>query len=590
LNKDTLPANNSITAKHDQTANAGLDSGGGNGVKDSKGVAISLAARRNSTSPKKKAVSKVPMPSELSADRTLGKVKIAVKVLGLASRTDGETRVLADRAGPTQIKDPWNVKDRGEKTPIQKLEKLAAGMSEKASDKPRKLSPLDSFIRGKSSSAVSTQKSRSDGADRAKIVTTKSATLKLDKTQSERQQGYAASVGIPFLSPAKENKKSNYTKTVSPVGLDNVSPAQRATVSPAQRAVVSQHAAIKRKQAMDQPDTLLAIFSGVDQTPEPNSRPSFYSPAKELPTERGSAPAAEKIVAPPGKRYGQAAVTDKIDVRNDGQSQRVQKVIALAEATAKRKQMMRKSGSFDPVFSDTDAAPSNPSKTLFSITNEAARIAGWQSDSVTYEDPVEQDSPNFTPAKLLQESTVTNNQQASDVPAVSANMTESIAEDSESTLQDLAAKPGQDVGGVAVKSQKIDEVQVDMTLNTLAAGNQDGDDKYWVVPVESLGSGVAHMLGDAVGGVVYIGQALAGNKKRKLIHKPPAVPQAIVNDGGAALKRGQRVKAIMANKVGGGVWGVFSGVGQVAKGGASIVVGSLGYLGGALVYLSGAKK
>ncbi|MBF0380958.1 MAG: hypothetical protein HQL69_08065 [Magnetococcales bacterium] len=126
---------------------------------------------------------------------------------------------------------------------------------------------------------------------------------------------------------------------------------------------------------------------------------------------------------------------------------------------------------------------------------------------------------------------------------------------------------------------------------SLSAKSRVEDDKYWMIPVESLASGVANALGDAVGGIVNAGQYIGGKrKKRKQAKKstPRSEP---------TVKYRQSAGSIMSGTVSGGVKNIFSGAGQIVKGGtgivkggAGIVVGSLGCLGGAIVCMSGTVK
>jgi hypothetical protein len=122
------------------------------------------------------------------------------------------------------------------------------------------------------------------------------------------------------------------------------------------------------------------------------------------------------------------------------------------------------------------------------------------------------------------------------------------------------------------------------TINMAKSGSGKtvGGEQYWEVPVEGLGAGVAHLLGDAVGGVVNAGKAIGGigRKKGKTVRK-----KSRKNASNNASNNASRLRSITVR---GGVKNIFSGAGLIVKGGAGIVVGSLGCLGGALVCMSGA--
>jgi hypothetical protein len=131
-----------------------------------------------------------------------------------------------------------------------------------------------------------------------------------------------------------------------------------------------------------------------------------------------------------------------------------------------------------------------------------------------------------------------------------------------------------------------------------ATQNSDSGDMYWLVPVESLGSGIASALGDAVGGIVNAGQSLGGKrKKRKTSKKSTPRPNPTVNNPGKPVKYKQSSGSIMSGTVSGGFKNILFGAGQIVKGGtgivkggAGIVVGSLGCLGGAIVCMTGTVK
>lgn len=124
------------------------------------------------------------------------------------------------------------------------------------------------------------------------------------------------------------------------------------------------------------------------------------------------------------------------------------------------------------------------------------------------------------------------------------------------------------------------------TLDAVCSSGFPGDGtEQWRVPVEGLGSGIIHLLGDAVGSVVSLG--FSGGKNRV---SGPALKTA---QPGRKLARGGMESSkvsdleIVTRKFTGGVRGIFSGVGQIAGGSMDIVLGTLGTLGGVIVQTSG---
>ncbi|MBF0194077.1 MAG: hypothetical protein HQL71_05940 [Magnetococcales bacterium] len=150
-----------------------------------------------------------------------------------------------------------------------------------------------------------------------------------------------------------------------------------------------------------------------------------------------------------------------------------------------------------------------------------------------------------------------------------------------------------------VVSSKASNQYKPAEVNTaMAAKNQYNGDNNFLVPVESLGSGIASALGDAVGGIVNAGKSLGGKSKKKKKNKKPTA-----NTNSSASKPIKPVKyrlsagSIMSGTVSGGFHNIVYGAGQIVKGGtgivkggAGIVVGSLGCLGGAIVCMSGTVK
>ncbi|CAK0756181.1 conserved hypothetical protein [Gammaproteobacteria bacterium] len=81
------------------------------------------------------------------------------------------------------------------------------------------------------------------------------------------------------------------------------------------------------------------------------------------------------------------------------------------------------------------------------------------------------------------------------------------------------------------------------------------------VPVESFGTGVFNLLGDMVGGVVYLARTVGGGVKKAVAPNPASQASGT---------------AQMADKMAKGVREVFSGAGNIVKGSGNIVIGTLG--------------
>ena len=124
-------------------------------------------------------------------------------------------------------------------------------------------------------------------------------------------------------------------------------------------------------------------------------------------------------------------------------------------------------------------------------------------------------------------------------------------------------------GGSTVSAKKI------------TGSTQGANAEYWEVEIESLGGGIASLLGSAVGGVVRAGKSVGGKKQVPRAEKAN-IPTQVV----AQTTTGQRAKKLVTGTVVGGVGSVFSGVGQIARGSVNIMVGTLGCFGGALVCMS----
>ncbi|MBF0456202.1 MAG: hypothetical protein HQL72_15465 [Magnetococcales bacterium] len=106
------------------------------------------------------------------------------------------------------------------------------------------------------------------------------------------------------------------------------------------------------------------------------------------------------------------------------------------------------------------------------------------------------------------------------------------------------------------------------------------------VSIESLGGGIVSALGSVVGGVVGAGKSLGRKGQSRQTRNGHS---DTTSDGSSPVRErasGQGLNEQMGGRVTGGVWSIFSGVGQIAVGGTNIVVGTLGCFGGALVCVS----
>lgn len=107
--------------------------------------------------------------------------------------------------------------------------------------------------------------------------------------------------------------------------------------------------------------------------------------------------------------------------------------------------------------------------------------------------------------------------------------------------------------------------------------------EVWQVPVEGLSAGFVHLLGDAVGGVVSL---VSGSKTKKKQVQPQTIvgkssPQSLPH---AAIRhRPAAGLDVATDTLSGGIWGILTGVAQIAGGSINIVLGSLGTLGGVIV-------
>jgi hypothetical protein len=616
-----------------------------------KGVAISLHSGRRASSDEKEGRKNSPQKQETAND---GSAKpLAVPKVVVSPRTE-----------PQEITDPWNASDRGEKTPIQRLKKLATEISQTEDNNSQGISPLENFIRNKVSSKSSAPKkgnvpfikdipTNNAGSKRASAVTSVAKkqpkkplinvgssvenkfAVKVEakppaKTASQRQKNYNIEVGLPFsTSASKTSKKQLFvTKVVAPHRQTHVSKAVvKGKKLLAKSAKTSQpsRTTIKRKEGMREPTMLQAVFSNNAEDFSQNSNHLPFAPVKNS----NRSVASKKIsVAPTEQRFGVLVEIKKLKdsrkeeknvLKNGGfipmdkagpviakqqdnkvveeQATNVEKIISLAQDTINQQAKELESSTFKPVVSGVQDAPLDSSKTLFSI---AAKSKPQKVDSQelhhsspTVDDALpSQKTVDWTSSDLSSQDSSNNKQHEVEVSVSSSSLAGLLADRdvgsaSESPtiiLPDFAGYSG----GIS-NSEQQDTAQVNIAFNTMQANKMNNDEEqYWAVPVESLGSGVANALGNAVGGVVHIGKVISGNSGKKHKKRPAAKAKTVIAVK-APLKRGQQVKEIMANKVGSGVGGIITGVGQMAKGGANVVVGTLGCLGGALVCLSGAK-
>ncbi|MBF8271921.1 MAG: hypothetical protein HW380_1026 [Magnetococcales bacterium] len=122
----------------------------------------------------------------------------------------------------------------------------------------------------------------------------------------------------------------------------------------------------------------------------------------------------------------------------------------------------------------------------------------------------------------------------------------------------------------------VGQSQIEAVRSTRAA-DQGGE--MWQVPIEGLGSGIAHLLGDAVGGIVALGS------KREDVGF--SASQLTSRGGGhrvVAINQRTSAMGMVVGKITGGVRGIVTGVTQIAGGSVDIVLGTLGTLGGVIVH------
>lgn len=118
-------------------------------------------------------------------------------------------------------------------------------------------------------------------------------------------------------------------------------------------------------------------------------------------------------------------------------------------------------------------------------------------------------------------------------------------------------------------------------------GPSSGFQDVWQVPVENLGSGIAHLLGDAVSGILSLGQRFGDDQ---VSHTPNPKARISPSPGERRVVASRpRLSGmnVVTGRVTGGVRGVITGVAQIAGGSIDIVLGALGTLGGVIVHTAG---
>ncbi|MBF0194808.1 MAG: hypothetical protein HQL71_09625 [Magnetococcales bacterium] len=546
-----------------------------------------------------------------------------------------QTTELSPRAVPVEITDPWNASDRSEKSPIQRLKKLAIEIGQIEGDSSNAPSPLENFIRSKASSKSSS--SNNIGVPFVKSETVKeTGTVKKqklknlqivgsistdntvdvkveakpqEKTYSKKHSSYNKNVGLPFTTTETSKKLSLFSKTITPQGLK---PTKKALVKDKKiiaRIANSQQTdrpTIKRKQTMRKPSTLQAIFS--NQLP---LAPVIHSNKSRKDNKISVVPSDKKFgVLVEANKLNESRVDAKTSIKNEDsvpkeipmtnlpkqqdsvelveQVTKAEKIVSLAEETIKQKAKEQKPSTFKPVVSGTDDIPLDTSQTLFSIEKLKPQQTDNDIEESGLSDILNQQGVGLKSPDLSSQESTTNYQNSVDVSVKSKGLSDLLAEkygkktihSPTIMLPDLA-----EYSGSISNIGQQDTNEFNIAFNSVQVKNMDNsEEQLWTVPVEPLGSGVANALGNAVGNVVYIGKVISGNsgKKPKKKLEPKAKTITAVKE---PIKRGQRVKELMANKVGSGVGGIFTGVGQMAQGSANVVIGTLGFLGGALVCL-----
>ncbi|MBF0380764.1 MAG: hypothetical protein HQL69_07090 [Magnetococcales bacterium] len=563
---------------------------------------------------------------------------------------------LSPRAIPVEITDPWNVSDREDRSPIQRLKKLAIEISQAEDGSPKGGSPLEKFIQAKVSAKSSTtkkvdlpfakvdttndddklqssdkktyvkrQKQGLDSVGRdgtSKNVVVAQETNPTVKSASQKQKSYNKNIGLPFTSIVESKKQPKVSKTEQTKSISTMTKvAIRDKDLLAKRPLPSKkdRTTIKRKQTMHEPSMLQGIFTDPATDLKKYSTPTPFTPAKSG-KRLGS---GNKIsVAPTDKKFGilvevtklknssknvdttlknkdVTAKADPVAIKNEEnvvatkdnekvvvavaqekavveEPTKAEKIVSLAKEVIDEQEIELSSSSFQPVISGSADTPLDSSKTLFSISKSEPQKESSQDNNL---------SLSGEKSSKISQKSVDISEESSDLAALLANPDGGRDFDSPTiTLPDFAGYSG----GISNGEQQ-DVTYEDIAFNSKQVETmKNTEEQYWAVPVESLGSGVANALGNAVGGVVYIGKVISGNSGKRAKKSAPKKTQTLTAIK-KPLKRGQQVKEIMADKVGGGVGGIITGVGQMAKGGANVVVGTLGCIGGALVCLSGAK-
>ncbi|MBF0453968.1 MAG: hypothetical protein HQL72_04010 [Magnetococcales bacterium] len=358
----------------------------------------------------------------------------------------------------------------------------------------------------------------------------------------------------------------------------------------AENRPLTAHKPITHKQPMGKPESLHPLFSkgGADQS---------LRTAQERLVGQQPAEGVAIVDETPGQK----------------KPERVEKVIALAKATIKRKQAMRRKEKIQKLFS---GAPVNFPKTvdytpepILTSSHAAEQVeeerpepkqleAGWQLSPVSYDANQEESAqaawmPKKSPSSQGISKVDGSEKATKQTPPLAHSATHQETQWSSPqagfSSPVLVGRIGQ--GGQSAPKSPVKREQKDNNITARPISSVSSpEETRWEVPVEGLGGGVTQILGDTIGGVVAVGQKVIGTGKRRVERIRPVRLQPSAKSVAVPLKEGQRIKTVMANKVGGGVQSIFSGFGLIARGGANIIIGSLGCFGGALICLTGISK
>ncbi|MBF0444666.1 MAG: hypothetical protein HQL68_03690 [Magnetococcales bacterium] len=505
---------------------------------------------------------------------------------------------LVSRVVQTEIDDPWHVEDQVKKNIPERLEELAKEMTNKEKDKPELWSPLENFIKDKASKGTSTLSSGSEPQIIEEVAVMEPVTpIHPPGEQSTQHHPFvdqnnnsAAEVVLPLEVKSKrvEMAKFNHSRTI---------PVRRKSFSNSIGMPFS---------STDSPDSQPSktAFSSekVNQEKSFSDKDTFSIPATSKPTTAtrpfSNQENRSQEISSPAVKEGLAVVEEMSQTDDRDHPHRVKTVIALAQATIKRKQAMHRSDSLLAAFSGEKLPPPDM-PTYHSQANVAAApvrnngaakkkhsseklptSSTWQAKPVAYDISTEDGK---TGTWHLEKSIKVPNI-PKDAPEADNSKAGQVTQKDVSPIS-ATASSGPAISARLVQNEQKKQVRVGEVLDP--DSTDIGEVEFWEVPVETLGAGIVQVLGDTVGGVVHFGQAVAGGKNKGTITPSSVVSKTAINENELVkYKQGQRIKAQMAGKVGSGIKSIFSGVGMLTRGGVNIVVGSLGCLGGALVCLS----